>query len=260
VGGDKAVSYASGLTLQGSAVGNYHLTGSAATAAILGTKTGRGTIQVNNGAALGGSGKVGQVSVNSGGTIAPANSVGTLSTESQTWAGGGTYTWEMADATGTQGGTGWDWINITGGLAITATNHPDDSVKFTLALAGAGLHFDNTATHSWVIATVSDAVTNFNASKFLLSTGGFTPPLGGGSFSVVLQGQSVGLVFTPTPSGGRMVVAWPEALTGWQLQACETLESGWQDVAATPCVVDGRLTVTVTAGGAAPFFRVFRVE
>ena len=64
---------------------------------------------------------------------------------------------------------------------------------------------------------------------------------------------------TLTPSGGRMVVAWPEALTGWQLQACETLESGWQDVAATPCVVAGRLTVTVPEGGAAQFFRLHPV-
>ena len=235
VGSGKAVSYASGLTLQGTAAGNYHLTGSATPAAILNTKTdtdtttitvansqsfdlvlnagkllanntpadgsinGSGTIQVNSGATLGGNGKVGQVSVNSGGTIAPGTSAGTLNTESQTWAPGGTYAWELADATTGGPGVGWDWLNITGDLTITATNQPpnDPTRQFTLAISGAGLHFDNAASNSWVIATASGAVNGFNASKFILTTSGFTPSLNGGAFSVVLQDKSVVLVFTP---------------------------------------------------------------
>ena len=413
----------------------------------------------------------------------------TVVTGPTTWAPGGSLEWQLNDARGTAGSDpGWDWLSITGNLTITATNKPEESQKFTLHLVtlsgtvpGLADHFNNAVTNSWVIATVSGAVNGFNANKFIVDPSGFQNPVSGGSFSVVLQGQSVGLVFTPAPpacsavtvasfyiavpvpgttnavmtfsnasglcsiqalkmdnsaiagtaydggggslgavgplsltarttlpdatvqvvltatrltpgspatvnvlaidtcgrgksfdpvittlavaaagrmqqrfegllsaerylqvlngtpglttlevvlnghrfrlspladgqslaadlgaamnegdanvvvltgygaagasawvlitdqpgdgmiqlpeladltlrrSGAQVVVAWPDTLTGWQLQACETLESGWQDVAATPGVVDGRLTVTVTEGGAAQFFRLHTV-
>ncbi len=112
------------------------------------------------------------------------------------WGPGESYAWELADAHGTPG-AGWDWLNFAGNLSITATNHPDDGQKFTIAISGAGLNFDNMATNSWIIATVGGTVNQFNANKFIVTTGGFTPSLGGGTFSVVLRDKSVALVFTP---------------------------------------------------------------
>ena len=119
---------------------------------------------------------------------------------SLTWASGGSYDWEINDATGTKG-TGWDWLNILGDLTINATSQPpnDPTKQFTIAISGVGEHFDNTASNSWIVATASGAVNQFNANKFILTTGGFTPSLNGGSFSVVLQDKSVALVFTPQP-------------------------------------------------------------
>ena len=240
VGSGKAVSYASGLTLQGTAAGNYHLTGSATSAAILGTKpvgdtttttitvansqtfdltlnagqllanndpaggsiNGSGTIQVNSGATLGGSGKVGQVSVNAGGTIAPGNSVGTLSSDSQTWEPSGNYEWEINDALGTAGSDpGWDLLSINGTLDITATS----GSKFTTYLAtlagnvaGSAAHFNNAYCYAWPIATASVGVTGFSADAFTVDTSGFQNAVGvGSSFSVSNYAKSVYVVYAP---------------------------------------------------------------
>lgn len=63
-----------------------------------------------------------------GAAVSPGASPGTLNTGSQTWGPGGTYAWEINEATGSLGvSPGWDFINITGDLAITATNKPDDT-------------------------------------------------------------------------------------------------------------------------------------
>ena len=128
----------------------------------------------------------------------PAGNHVSLLLTSQTWVPGGTYAWEMSDATGVKG-TGWDWLDITGNLTITATNQPpnDPTKQFTIAISGVGAHFDNTKSNSWVIATASDSVIQFNASKFIVTTTGFTPGLNEGTFSVLLRDKSVVLLFTP---------------------------------------------------------------
>jgi hypothetical protein len=123
-----------------------------------------------------------------------------------TWPAGGSLTWRLNDATGLAGDDpGWDLFNIIGNLTITATNKPDDSQKFTINLvtlsgsaAGAADHFTNTATNTWIIATASGAVSQFNAAKFILDTNGFKNELNGGTFSLVLIDKSVALVFAPT--------------------------------------------------------------
>jgi hypothetical protein len=113
-----------------------------------------------------------------------------------TWAPGGTYAWEMSDATGIKG-VGWTWLDILGDLTVTATNKPDDSQKFTIIISGDGANFDNTKSNSWIIATASVAVSGFNANKFILTTNGFPHDLNSGTFSVLLQDKSVVLLFTP---------------------------------------------------------------
>ena len=149
-----------------------------------------------------------------------------------TWPAGGSLTWRLNDATGTAGADpGWDWLNLTGNLTITATNQPDDSQKFTLNLvtlsgsaAGAAEHFTNTVTNAWVIATVSGIVSQFNANKFILNTSGFLNPLAGGTFSLVLRDKSVVLVFTPaappcsdTTSAAFAVVVSTPGITNMQM-------------------------------------------
>jgi hypothetical protein len=57
-------------------------------------------------------------------------------------------------------------------------------------------------------------------------------------------------------SSNRVVLSWPEALVGWELQASETLESGWQDVAKTPMIAEGYQTVSLAQGNHPQFFRL----
>ena len=142
------------------------------------------------------------VAVSARNGIGTSTNVGDLA-----WAPGGSYVWKINDATGTAGtDPGWDLLHLAGNLTVTATNQPDDRQKFTLNLvtlsgsaAGAAAHFNNTVTNTWVIATTSGSVIQFNADKFILNPNGFQNDLGGGSFSVVLLDKSVALVFTPPP-------------------------------------------------------------
>jgi hypothetical protein len=160
-----------------------------------------------------------------------------------TWAPGGTYAWEMSDATGIQG-VGWTWLDILGDLTVTATNKPvGTGQEFTIAISGAGLHFDNLATNSWVIATVSGAVNGFNANKFILTTGGFTPGLASGTFSVVLRDKEVVLVFTPAPPACSATTSASSALEGAVMVMTFINESGLGSVQALVkdnCTIVGR--------------------
>ena len=162
------------------------------------------------------------------------------------WGPGGTYAWEMANATGSPG-AGWDWINITGDLTITATNKPvNTGQEFTIAISGAGANFDNTKANSWVIATASGAVNLFNANKFILTTTGFTPDggLGGGTFSVVLQDKSVVLLFTPasTPCTAITTASFTTTTTPPSAEMTFINASGLSSVQAmvmNNCVISG---------------------
>ena len=58
---------------------------------------------VNSGGTLAGSGSVSTLTVNAGGTVAPGNSPGTLTAGNTTFASGGTYAFEINNATGTAG-------------------------------------------------------------------------------------------------------------------------------------------------------------
>ena len=94
--------------------------GSLVVASLSGSATGLGAVTVAAGATLAGSGTMAGT-VNLSGTISPGASPGTLATASQNWNGGGHYLWQVNNATNAPGADpGWDLLNITGGLNITA--------------------------------------------------------------------------------------------------------------------------------------------
>ncbi|MDP8262421.1 MAG: PEP-CTERM sorting domain-containing protein [Candidatus Ancaeobacter aquaticus] len=154
-----------------------------------------------NGGTLIGSGTVGNMTVADGGTFSPGLSPGTLNAGATTWESGGTYLWEINNATGLQGaplGLGWDWLNITGGLGITATS----GNKFNLNLSTMGVdaaNFDNSDPYSWIIATASGEITDFSADKFTIDDSLFTNALGGGSFGIEQDGSNINLTFAAVP-------------------------------------------------------------
>ena len=161
--------------------------GSAVTVASAGTLGGTGTA-------------AGAVTVN--GTIAPGASVGTLNTGPQTWAPGGLYEWQINDATGTAGSNpGWDWLNTTGTLTVTATSGSKFTIKVVSlsgSAAGTCAAFSNQQAYSWRIATASGGVSGFSADKFTLNTNGFANSLeAANAFSIVQTGNDIYLNFTP---------------------------------------------------------------
>lgn len=174
-------------------VGSLQVNGSSAASAV--------TIAAT--ATLSGGGTVGSVAVNNGATDSPgAGAPGTLTSSTQTWATGGNYLWEINNPTGSAGGSsGWDWLNISGTLAINATAASKFNLKLvSLTPANAtGLltNFDNTVTYIWKIASASGGITGFDPSKFNLITAGFQNPLGAGSFALSQSGNDLNLIFSP---------------------------------------------------------------
>jgi fibronectin-binding autotransporter adhesin len=124
-----------------------------------------------------------------GGVISPGNSPGTANVGSQTWNDGGTYLWEI-NASDDAGGTigtdpGWDWLDITGALelgslgtggftididSLTAGNIAGDAVGFDTWTKGNPGDVD----YSFIIATASGGINNFDADKFSFDSSGFS--------------------------------------------------------------------------------------
>jgi autotransporter-associated beta strand protein len=138
---NSSVAYSGALTYTSGTVGGTNLTGS-----------------LNN------------LTISSGQTLSPGNSPGTATTGSQTWAGGGTYDWEINDANATAGADpGWDLLSGTGTLTISATSGSQFNLNlYSLSLlnvAGSLTDFNNANSYNWLIADFA-AVSGFSANAF----------------------------------------------------------------------------------------------
>ena len=174
---------------------------------------GGGTLTLNGGV-LTGSGTVGRTfTVGAGATLAPGNGVGTLNTAGQTWAGGGTYRFELSStATGGSGvNPGQDLVNIAGSLSLTVSA----SNRFTLQLRtltatgadGALGGFDPASNYTWRIATTSGGITGFDPAEFAVDRSGFVNAITG-TFSVSQFGNDLYLNYAavPEPSTWFLIV------------------------------------------------------
>jgi autotransporter-associated beta strand protein len=164
-----------------------------------GSGTGTGLVIVNGGGTLGGSGIIsGTVEVD--GTISPGNSPGTLATADETWAGGGSYTWEINRAGGTAGANpGWDLLNITGGLTVLS-GFTINLNSLTLANAtGPVADFNHTKSYTWSIAHTTTGVSGFSPELITLNTVGFANSLGNGTFFLSTNATDVLLSFAVPP-------------------------------------------------------------
>ncbi|MBJ7260156.1 MAG: autotransporter-associated beta strand repeat-containing protein, partial [Chthoniobacterales bacterium] len=174
------------------------------------------TVTVNSGGTLAGSGSVGGIVLNLGGTISPGDSPGTLSVAgNETWNAGGNYNWQIYDTT-LVAGTGWDLVNATGTLDLSALSLGSEFNVNLWSLSGiapdvngSALNFDPSQSYTWTILTAASGITGFSADKFLINTGaangtaGFANALAGGSFSMAQNGNNLDLVFTA--NGGTAV-------------------------------------------------------
>ena len=200
--GSGSINTSKGITINGS--GAQFLTGSSAAVVAPITLT-QGTI--------GGSGTISTpVTIGANGILSPGNSPGSQSyTSGITWAGGGSYLWQVDQVdtanvaqTAYKGlDTGFDWLNVSGTLAISAT----PSSKFTIDINGL-LHsthalgavgsWDSSKNYDWVIASATSAISGFDATAFTLSTTNFASggnSLGAASFSLTQSSNDIVLHF-----------------------------------------------------------------
>lgn len=185
------------------------------TLAVTGSLKNSGTVLVNNGGSLSGSGSVGAVTLASGSILRPGNSPGTLTADSSIWQGGSTYSWEIDNATGLAG-TNWDVFSVTGALDMSALS---SSAQMNLVLNSLSLvNFDTSSTYTWVIAKAGSftgyAGDNTNLTDlFKIDTanfnGGLPANLPTGGFQVVTGTdgslQTLNLMAIPEPSTGTLL-------------------------------------------------------
>lgn len=131
------------------------------------------------------------LTIGAGQTINPGNSPGTATTTNQTWAAGGTYAWEINDATGTAGAE-WDLLDGAGTLNITATAGNEFTIK-VMSLTpentpGDAANFNDLSDYTWRIADFADVIT-FDALAFNIDTSAFSNAFTG-TFSL-LRGDNV---------------------------------------------------------------------
>ena len=195
------------LTLTGTSTYTGATTISAGTLVVDGSIAGSSLTTVQSGAILGGRGTVGPVAL--GGTISPGNSPGTLNTGDETWNGGAGYVWEINKATGgAQGGNpGWDWLNVTGTLAIDSTAENPFVIRITSLtlgdVAGPAAGFTYGQAYHWIIATASGGIPDFTAGKFLIDTSAFfNDPANADGFTITNVGNDLvlNLVYVPEPA------------------------------------------------------------
>lgn len=165
------------------------------------------------------SGSLGGLTIGAGQTISPGNSPGTAATTDQTWAGGGSYLFEVNNATGTAGSDpGWDLLTGTGTLSLTATSGSKFNIVLTsLTLSNVGgdaANFDGLLSYNWKLADFVNPVAGFDSAAFNVDRSAFSNAATG-TFAVVLGDTVSG------GNSGQLYLAYtavPEPAT-WALLA-----------------------------------------
>ncbi len=185
----------------------------------------------------------GSLSLLSGSTVSPGSNLGTLTvTQGVNWAGGGSYNWQIVDATGTAGAApGWDLLSVGGALDIAATSaDPFEVNLWSLSATGPdvngdAINFSPTQGYTWTIASAAGGITGFSSDAFVINaaatngTAGFSNDLGGGTFSLAVAGNDLNLVFTPGSGPTDIVIDVP---SGSQTQA----QAGYPTIASANSV------------------------
>jgi autotransporter-associated beta strand protein len=133
---------------------------------------------------LGGNGVVPAVTVN--GTISPGASPGSLTTGAETWAGGGSYVWEINDFSGTAGNN-YDVIQAAS-LNIASTTGTKFNIKVTSlngTAAGQAANFDGNTDYDFTILHTTGGITGNGVAAITVDASAFQNSLGNGGFFFV---------------------------------------------------------------------------
>jgi len=170
-----------------------------------------------NGGVISGNATFTELIVANGATLSPGNSPGLQNFGTLEWGTGGNYLWEVNNFGGTQGiDPGWDFINVTGLLDITANpgNKFNINVKsLTLAnAAGNAIGFNQFQDYQKSIIQAL-TISGFNTNNLNLDMTGFANDysLGGGVWFLSADSQNIYLNYqilpVPEPSTYVMLVA-----------------------------------------------------
>jgi hypothetical protein len=149
------------------------------------------------------------------GTIKALDNIGTLTeTGSMTLNGGGTYVWDINNATGTAGSDpGWSWLNISGTLTLNASGQFNINVNsLNGETAGNALNFNPLIAQSWIIATAAGGISGYTGpAQFNVVHSAFSNYAGGSwNVSVDITGDNLLLNYNPF---NPIVSLTPAALT-----------------------------------------------
>ena len=142
------------------------------------------------------------------GTVTPfLAAIGTLTNNGMlAFNGGGTYVWDINNATGTAGtDSGWGLLKVVGStLAINASSGSPFALKITSLGAGDVpgnvANFNPNASGSWTIVQADSPITGFDVSAFRIDTSAFANLPGTTAFSVGLSGDQLSLVLSYAPN------------------------------------------------------------
>ena len=152
----------------------------------------QGTLDINAGSVAEGVGVYDVVNLNSGGTLHPGGSAGSspglLRSTSATWADGGIFQFDIVDALGAPG-VDWSLWDLQGLLQLQP-----GARTIVVDAAGPLLDFDHAKSYLWTFA-VAQSIQGFSSPGFTVNQS----LAANGSFSVVSDGQSLALEFTPAP-------------------------------------------------------------
>ena len=172
-----------------------------------GSATGSGTLTVNSGATLTGSGSIsGPLIVNSGGSVAPGDPLGSLSTANETWNASSHLVVQIKDALSGPG-IGWDLLRITGTMTLhTSAANPLYVDLQSLTLSGSSgpvYNFNSSLTYSWKLITTTGGIA-FDPGQSVttalsLNPGSFANSTAAGSFTFTLANGNKDLMLAYTP-------------------------------------------------------------
>jgi fibronectin-binding autotransporter adhesin len=164
---------------------------------------GAGLVNINYDSLAKGAGNyAGGYSVNFGGKFQPGNSPGLVTSGSAVWNGGGSFTFQINNATGSAG-TNWGVNNINGTLTIAATSTSPFGISVQSLTSGnaAGQlsNFDPTQSYQWAFINATGGISNFSPATIALDTSGFANSFNG-VFGVSENNAATSLFVTYTPA------------------------------------------------------------
>ena len=161
---------------------------------------GTGTTTVASGATLGGNGSLGGLlAVNSGAFVAPGNSPGNLTLQAGLSLAG-TYSWELGALSTANPGIDFDTITVTAGnVDLTGA-----SLALNLGAFAPSADVFWTSSQTWSGIILNAGAGSLSGSFAAIDNSSWSSL---GSFSTVIDGNDVNLVWTAVPEPGAAVLA-----------------------------------------------------